>query len=154
VKRHGESIEHVIWDAAQTPPGGSRVTALTQALSNVIGSLAVAGLATILLNRFTYHAHAASQAITTFQHAAVARALASNPQSAAHPGSIPHTVIVAVQHDAVAAIHQALALAFDDTFLVTAWVAAAGILLSLTLRRPAPVEQEDGETDSVHAIAV
>jgi MFS family permease len=133
----------------------SRVTALTQALNNVIGALTVAGLATILQSRFTYHAHAARRAVATFQRAAVVRAVAHNPQAAAYPGSMPHTVMIAVQRYAADPMHQALALAFDDTFLVTAWVAAAGILLSVTLRRPAQVEEEvDGELDAVHAIAV
>lgn len=131
----------------------SRVTALTQALNNVILALTVSGLATILQTRGTSHAHSAKHAIAAFQQAAVARAVAHHPQAAAHPSSMPHSVVIAVQQFAAAAMHQALALAFDDTFLVTAWVAAAGILLSITLRRPAQVE-EDGELDSVHAIAV
>jgi EmrB/QacA subfamily drug resistance transporter len=130
----------------------SRVTALAQALNNVIGSLTVAGLATILQNRFTYHAHAARQAIGTFQHAAVARA-ATSAQATPHPGSVPNHVVIAVQHYAAEVMHQAAALAFDDTFLITAWIAGAGILLSVTLRRPAQVEDAD-ELDSIHAIAV
>jgi EmrB/QacA subfamily drug resistance transporter len=132
----------------------SRVTALTQSLNNVILALTVSGLATILQNRGTYHVNSAKQAIATFQHAAVEHAIAHNPQAAAHSGSVPHSVTVAVQQYASTALHQALALAFDDTFLVTAGVAAAGILLSVTLRRPAHVEEEDDELESVSAIAM
>lgn len=124
----------------------SRVTSLTGALQNVVGSLAIATLATILQSQAATHVTAARAAISAYQRAAIARAMAAARHAAgavptagatgAHPGhAVPPTVVAAIQRYASTAIHNAMATAFDNTFMAAAVVAGVGVVLSLALRR-------------------
>jgi EmrB/QacA subfamily drug resistance transporter len=96
----------------------SRVTSLTNALQQVVSSLAIAGLATILTSRIATHLKEAT---------AVVRAAHLPKGTSVPPGVAAHTM------------HQialnAAAKGFDDTFLVVTALAAFGSLLGLTLRR-------------------
>ena len=119
----------------------------------MVGSLAIASLATILQSRATTHIATARTAITGYQHTLIARAAA---RSAHHAGAVPpvkgaghvavlHETVVAIQHYATAAIHTAMAAAFDDSFMVTTVLAAIGVVLAFTLRRqPVPPHHGDG----------
>src|ERR687886_607954 len=55
----------------------SRVTSLTSALQNVVGSLAIAGLATILQNQVAAHMATARSAVAAYSRAAIQHATAS-----------------------------------------------------------------------------
>ncbi len=79
----------------------SRVTALTGALQNVVGSLGIAGLATVLQSRMATHLAAAQQAG------------GANVREAAH---------------------QAMGIAYADTFAASMVPAIIGLILALTLR--------------------
>jgi len=87
----------------------SRVTSLTNALQQVVSSLAIAGLATILTSRATVH-----------RDAAIA-ALPKGVQPA--PGAMHQLALTA------------FANGFDDAFLVATIVAGIGAVLGLTLQR-------------------
>ncbi len=95
----------------------SRVTSLTNALQQVVASLAIASLATILTSRASTHLAAATAGLPV-RH--LPKGAPVPPQVAAQ---IHHLTLVA------------FANAFDDTFLVATVVAAVGALLGLTLRR-------------------
>ena len=99
----------------------SRVTSLTNALQQVVSSLAIAGLATILTSRATTHIQAALAA----QHQSRAPiGVPVSPQAAQHAaGQLQHLTLVGYAN------------AFDDTFIVAATLAVVGALLGLTLRR-------------------
>jgi MFS family permease len=92
----------------------SRVTSLTNALQQVVNSLSVAGLATILTSRSTAHMDAA-KATFAAQH--------------------PHATNPAVLRLLQAMLNQAYILAFDDTFRIMAITAVLGGLLGIVLRR-------------------
>jgi EmrB/QacA subfamily drug resistance transporter len=118
----------------------SRVTALTGALQNVVSSLAIASLATILANRVTTHLTNKAD-LASYQSSAVHKVLANLHHSGALPagaGALPAQAQAAVHH--LVGLYAATA-AFDDTFLVAAAAGVAGILLALTIRRPAAVPQ-------------
>lgn len=97
----------------------SRVTSLSNALQQVINSLSIAGLATILTARITAHMTAAS---------------------GAHPG--PKHPTPAQLHQAQEILARAASLGFDDTFRIMVAVGVIGALLGLTLRRIATPAQE------------
>jgi MFS family permease len=106
----------------------SRVTSLTNALQQVVASLTIAALATILTSRATLHANAAKAAYAV-QHP--------------HPTGSGATAALQV------ALGHAFALAFDDTFhvLVVGAVIATGmgfILRRLALQSDATEEAEQG----------
>jgi len=123
----------------------SRVTSLTGALQNVVGSLAIATLATILQSELTTHVSAAKASIAAYSKAAIKRAASAHHAAGAPPvraaggagahPSLPHSVLASIQHFASVALHNAAAAAFDNTFMVAAGVAAVGVVLALTLRR-------------------
>jgi EmrB/QacA subfamily drug resistance transporter len=92
-----------------------RVTALSTALQQVINSLAVAGLATVLSSRATTHISEARAAL------------------GAHPAA--HTV--------QQALGGAAAAAFDDTFYVVAGATVIAAFLGLLLRRTQGVQQAE-----------
>ncbi len=100
----------------------SRVTSLTGALQQVVSSLAIAGLATILTSRgATYVAGA----IAALPHAAT-------PASGARLSPPVAAQIAARVH---AAALTGYAHAFNDTFIVATLLALGGALLGLTLQR-------------------
>ncbi|HVA91251.1 MAG TPA: MDR family MFS transporter [Chloroflexota bacterium] len=98
---------------AAPPKLVSRVTSLTGALQQVVTSLSIASLATLLTARAATHLDATKAA------------LAGQPAGASR-----------LAHELGAAATTALTSAFDDTFRVMIVVAVAGALLGLTLRRP------------------
>jgi EmrB/QacA subfamily drug resistance transporter len=131
----------------------SRVTSLTSALQNVVGSLAIAGLATILQNQVAAHMATARSAVAAIQHATASQHAAGQPPvpttGAAGHVTLPPAVQANIQHFATTAFHNAAATAFDNTFMVAAVAAAVGVLLALTLRRRpagAPAVVEAGTT--------
>src|SRR5207237_112659 len=104
----------------------SRVTSLTSALQNVVGSLAIAGLATILQNQATAHVATARKAVaaysrTAIQHATGAQHATGTPPvpstGAAGHVTLPHAVQANIQHFATTTLHNAAAIAFDNTFM-------------------------------------
>jgi len=113
-----------------------RVTALTNALQQVVNSLSVAGLATILTSRATANIGAvkAQLAAQAPQAAAASQAAASGGTAALPP---------AVQ----AALSNAFATAFDETFRVMVVAAIIGAALGLLLRRSHT--SQDTSEDSV-----
>ncbi len=95
----------------------TRVTALTNALQQVVSGFTIAGLSTILTARITSHVATA----------------ASAARSATHSGPAPtHAVLVRLQHELVTG---AMASSFDDTFRVIVVAAIVGAALGLVLRR-------------------
>jgi EmrB/QacA subfamily drug resistance transporter len=122
----------------------SRVTSLTSALQNVVGSLAIAGLATILQSQVTAHVATARSAVAAYSRTAIQHATGAHHTTGTPPApttgaaghvTLPHAVQVAIQHFATTAFHNAAATAFDNTFMVATVVAAVGVLLALALRR-------------------
>src|SRR5919202_6080603 len=121
----------------------SRVTSLTGALQNVVGSLAIAGLATILQNQVAAHMATARSAVAAYSRAAIQDATAAQQASGTPVPStgagghvtLPPAVEANIQHFATTAFPNAAATAFDNTFMVAAVAAAVGVLLALTLRR-------------------
>jgi EmrB/QacA subfamily drug resistance transporter len=95
----------------------TRVTALTNALQQVISSLTIAGLATFLTSRPSYH-----QA-----NAWLAEAAAKAQQGAGHAATASSALPAVPAH--------LFSLAFDDTFRLTAIVALVGVVLGLLLKR-------------------
>lgn len=104
-----------------------RVTSLTNSLQQVITSLSIAGLATIVTTRAATHASA--------------------------DRALPHGGAAHLGHELGLAVHAALVMGFADTFRVLIVAAAAGAVLALALRRPRPApaavafdsaETEDG----------
>jgi EmrB/QacA subfamily drug resistance transporter len=122
----------------------SRVTALTGALQNVVSSFAIASLATILASRVTYHLTNVAD-LASYQSSAVHKVLANLP----HGGALPAgTGVSALPAAAQAAVHHLVGLyaataAFADTFLVATAGAVVGVLLALTIRKPAAVPQTE-----------
>ncbi|MDB5075852.1 MAG: transporter [Chloroflexi bacterium] len=100
----------------------SRVTSLTAALQNVVGSLAIAGLATVVASRPSFHtATAQVQALTAKAQAAAAKT----------PGhKVPQNGF-----QMPTSIADLFASAFSDTLMIVMGISAVGILLSFTLRR-------------------
>src|SRR6185437_6641335 len=104
------------------------VSALSTALQQVISSIAVAGLSTVLSSRTTTHV------------GEVRAGLAAHPPQGAHAG-----VSQAVQ----TALGRAAATAFDDTFHVVAAITVVSALIGLLLRRStveSPVVEESSAT--------
>jgi len=140
----------------------SRVTSLTGALQNVVSSLAIASLSTILANRVSVHL-ASKTDLASYQSKAGRTVLAGLQHSgtaAGRPGALPLQAQGAIKHLVGAYVATA---AFADTFLVAAALAAIGLLLALTIRRPAAVPQaahdaadipaaEAAETDALEAV--
>jgi EmrB/QacA subfamily drug resistance transporter len=135
----------------------SRVTSLTSALQNVVGSLAIAGLATILQNQVVTHMATARSAVAAYSRAAIQHTTAAQhaagqppvPSTGAGHVTLPPAVQANIQHFATTAFHNAAATAFDNTFMVAAVAATVGVLLALTLRRRpygAPTVAEAGTT--------
>jgi hypothetical protein len=105
---------------------------LTNALQQVINSLSVATLATILTARTTFHVDAVGASLARATHPS------ATPAAAAHAAQALHAAFTA-----------ALAKGFDDTFLVVAGLGVLGVLLGLTLRqRTQPGVAEDGEAEA------
>jgi EmrB/QacA subfamily drug resistance transporter len=92
----------------------ARVSALSTALLQVISSIAVAGLASVLSSRTATHISEARSA------------LAASPSHGSQAG---------VSHAVRAALSRAAATAFDDTFHVVAAATVVAALLGLLLRR-------------------
>ena len=90
----------------------SRVTSLTNALQQVVSSLTIAVLATILTSRATFHSNAVKAAIATSQ---------------GHPAPSKSALHLALSH--------AFALAFDDTFRVLVVGAIIATGMGFILRR-------------------
>lgn len=109
----------------------SRVTALTNALQQVVSSLTIALLATILTSRATTHLTVAKQALA-LKH--------------------PHGAGQASAPGAAAQIHalvdQALVLAFDDTFRTLIFGAVIAAIMGLLLRRQVSHGITEDEEDS------
>jgi EmrB/QacA subfamily drug resistance transporter len=103
----------------------SRVTALTNALQQVVSSLTIAGLATILTSRATVHMNAAKAAFA-----------AQHP----HPsGADLHALQPALLHG--------FALAFDDAFRILIVGAAIATVMGFVLRR---IAQEADDAEEAH----
>ncbi len=111
----------------------SRVTSLTNALGTVATSLCIAGLATMLTAR-------------TAAHLAAAKASAA---MAARRASPTGDVAMRLAHALGAAVHTAVATAFDDTFRLMIVAAVASAVLSLALRRPRAVLAEIADEGTV-----
>jgi EmrB/QacA subfamily drug resistance transporter len=136
----------------------SRVTSLTNALQQVVNSLTIAGLATILTSRSTTHINDAKAAIlakypqlATMPAHPTAASLAHLPKSAA-------LLMAQVTHQITAAVPAAMAHGFDDTYRVMIVGAIIGAVMGLTLRRNlaaqsshAESEQEAGSSELAHA---
>jgi EmrB/QacA subfamily drug resistance transporter len=121
----------------------SRVTSLTNALQQVVTSFAVAGLATILTSRTTFHMNAVRAGFFA-KHPALATGKASKG-AAAQLGHQLQTLLTG-----------AFAKAFDDTFLVLVGMAIVAALIGLALRRnPAPHEigQEEPAQQAVESFS-
>jgi EmrB/QacA subfamily drug resistance transporter len=118
-----------------------RVTALTNALQQVVNSLSVAGLATILTSRLTTNVGAVKTALAT-QAPQAAQAAAASQAAAGGAGALPP----AVQE----ALARAAALSFDETFRVMVVAAIVGAALGLLLRRShaTQVSTEDGVAEN------
>jgi EmrB/QacA subfamily drug resistance transporter len=121
----------------------SRVTALTNALINVMGSLAIASLGTLLQNRGTTHINEARASIESYKQTVLTHA--------GGQATPPHGALVAIQQYTATALHHAMALAFDDTFLASSAVLWVGLLISFTLRR-APQGRDVGAEDEIAAL--
>jgi len=98
-----------------------RVSALTTALQQVIASIAVAGLSTVLSSRSTTHIDAARATLAA---------------SGAHGAQQVHDLL-----------STAAATAFDDTFHVVAVLAIVAALLGLTLRRSHVIQESEAPAD-------
>lgn len=112
----------------------SRVTSLTGALQNVVSSLAIASLSTILANRFTVHRTNKGD-LATYQSKAVHTVMAHLQHSGIPVGStgaLPAQAQAQIKHIVGQYIGTA---SFDDTFLVATAIGVAGILLAFTIRR-------------------
>jgi EmrB/QacA subfamily drug resistance transporter len=116
----------------------SRVTSLTNALQQVIASLTVAGLATILTSRLTVHMNAAKATLASQHHGAPAPT---------------HSLPPAVQAQIHALFAHASALAFDDTFKVMAVFGLVGAVLGVLLRRNLAAQQGDVAPEESAAMA-
>jgi EmrB/QacA subfamily drug resistance transporter len=99
----------------------SRVTSLTNALQQVVNSLTIAGLTTILTARAALHISAA-------------RAAVAAPPAPLSSGGAPAGDGLRLAHDMQVAIASAYAAAFDDTFRLMVVAALAAGLLGLLLR--------------------
>ena len=107
----------------------SRVTSLTNALQQVISSLTIAGLSTILTSRGDYKG--------------ATSALARLAQAAAR---VPHNAATAARHTATglpSPIATLFANAFGDTFRVMAFVALIGAVMGIVLRRNLAAQSAD-----------
>jgi EmrB/QacA subfamily drug resistance transporter len=102
-----------------------RVTALTNALQQVVNSLSVAGLATILTSRATTDVGAVKAALAA--QAGQAPQAAASQVAAGGAAALPPAV--------QAALSNAFATAFDETFRVMIVAAIVGAALGLLLRR-------------------
>ncbi len=116
----------------------SRVTSLTNALQQVVASLTVAGLATILTSRLTVHMAAARATLAAQHHGA------TGPTQGLPP---------AVQAQIHALLAHASSLAFDDTFRVMAVFALVGAVLGIMLRRNLAAQQGDVAPEESMAMA-
>jgi len=116
-----------------------RVTALTNALQQVVTSLAIASLATIVTAQARAHLHAA-RAVFAARHA--------RPTAVA--GALPHDVAARLAHELGAVMNGAVATAFDETFRVLIVVAVVGAVLGLALRRPPTVPAAVVDEGAVH----
>jgi EmrB/QacA subfamily drug resistance transporter len=112
-----------------------RVTSLTNALQQVVTSLSIAGLATLLTARTAAHLGAARSVVAS----RLARPL----------GAPPHDVVLRLAHDLHVALAGAVVAAFDDTFRVIIVAAVAGAVLGLALRRPRAISTEVAEDAAV-----
>lgn len=122
----------------------SRVTALTGALQNVVGSLAIATLATILQRQATGPVATAQAAIKRHTSDTIAKLAGGAPAGApagGHP-ALPPAVLADLKGYAATHIHNAMAIAFGNTFMVAMAVALVGVVLAFTLRRNPVVAQE------------
>lgn len=115
-----------------------RVTALTNALQQVVNSLSVAGLATILTSRATTDVGAVKAALAAQAAQASGAAQAAG---ASHAAAGATALPPAVQ----AALTNAFATAFDETFRVMVVAAILGALLGLLLRRDRVSKDTDGD---------
>ena len=109
-----------------------RVTALTNALQQVVNSLSVAGLATILTSRATTDVGAVKAALAAQSPQTAAATQAAAGGTAALPPAVQ------------AALTNAFATAFDETFRVMVVAAIIGALLGLLLRRDRASKDTDG----------
>jgi EmrB/QacA subfamily drug resistance transporter len=115
----------------------SRVTSLTNALQQVVASLTVAALATILTSRLTFHLSAARAAVAAQRHSA---------PSATH--NLPAAALAQIH----ALMAHAAALAFDDTFKVMAVFGLVGAALGVMLHRNLAAQQDDNVAEEDEAI--
>jgi EmrB/QacA subfamily drug resistance transporter len=131
----------------------SRVTSLTSALQNVVSSLAIASLSTVLVNRVTAHATNKGD-LAGYQSKAVHTVIANLHHSGipvGNPGALPAGAQAQIRHVVGQYIGTA---AFDDTFLVAAGVAVVGLLLAFTIRRvPSAATQTAPEAEAAGAPA-
>jgi MFS family permease len=116
----------------------SRVTSLTNALQQVVASLTVAGLATILTSRLTVHLNAAKATLAAQHHGAATSTHAAPP---------------AVQAQIHALLAHAASLGFDDTFKVMAAFGLIGAALGILLRRNLAAQQGDTSPEETAAMA-
>ena len=105
-----------------------RVTALTNALQQVISALTIAALATFLTSRASYHT---AQSLIGQVQAAAARAPHGASQGAGTAtGQVPPQVAALLGR-----AYSLFASAFDDTFKLMGFVAILGAVMGFALRR-------------------
>jgi EmrB/QacA subfamily drug resistance transporter len=110
----------------------SRVTSLTAALQSVVSSLAIAGLATVVASRPSFHmATAQMQALAAKAHAS---------GHSASQGAFTMPTFIANE----------FANAFSDTLMIVVAVSLVGVLLSLALRRNPAAQAAMAPAASVH----
>ncbi|HWE61500.1 MAG TPA: MFS transporter, partial [Chloroflexota bacterium] len=108
-----------------------KVTSLTNALQQVINSLTIAGLTTILISRPGYHR---------------AQQLLAAPHPVHAPAPAPGAGLPAP-------VQALFATAFDDTFHLMAFVAIFGGLLGFVLRRRLAAHEADSEEEEQAPLA-
>lgn len=126
----------------------TRVTSLTNALQQVVTSLTIAGLATILTSRATARIAAVKSGFAAKHPHGAGSSITTHGTS----GVVPQAT-----HAMQLALGRAFALAFDDTYKVMVAVAILGGVMSLVLRRnlaaqSATAADDDAELIPAHTV--
>ena len=110
-------------------------------MQQVVNSLSVAGLATILTARATTHIMAAKAAFA-----------AQHPRPAGAP-SPPHSVVEQMAHVLQALLNAAFVAAFQDTFKCMAVAAIIGAVMGLVLRRNRAAQRAESPDSDEDALS-
>jgi len=128
-----------------------RASSLSRMLSQIAASFGTAIMATYLQNRTPVHfAHLAEQATSDSPAATYVAQVMQGLE--AHGFSAQAAHMAALQILAQNLQQQATTLAFDDTYLLAATIAALGIFVALFLRgRPKAASQSDNSKEAIEA---